>query len=57
MEKAMAERRKKLMEEEKKVKEAMEHVKHKIAVFSGKGGDWIWRKLQWGKLKKRLQWQ
>ncbi|KAA0005479.1 MAG: Mrp/NBP35 family ATP-binding protein [Thermoplasmata archaeon] len=34
----MAERRKKLMEEEKKVKEAMEHVKHKIAVFSGKGG-------------------
>jgi len=38
MEKAMVERRKKLMEEEKKVKEAMGHIKHKIAVFSGKGG-------------------
>ena len=38
MEKIMEERRKKLEEEQKKVKEAMSHVKHKIAVFSGKGG-------------------
>lgn len=34
----MEERRKKLQEEEKKVEEAMGHVKNKIAVFSGKGG-------------------
>jgi len=36
--KNIIERRKKIMEEEKKAKEAMEHIKHKIAVFSGKGG-------------------
>ena len=34
----MEERRKKLQEEEKRVEEAMGHIKNKIAVFSGKGG-------------------